>query len=191
MADAGERVPAAIKRFADDLHRAIATFARMAPPLVVAVNGVAAGAGFSLAMAGDLVVASETASFTMAYSNVGLSPDGSSTFYLPRLVGLRRAQELMYLNRKLTAAEALDWGLVHRVVAPAALIDEALQLAQTFVHGSPQSNAAIKKLLLASFGNGLETQLELEGRQIAACSGTPNGREGIRAFAEKRPPRFE
>ena len=96
---------------ADDLHRAISTFARMDAVLITAVNGVAAGAGFSLAVTGDLVLAAESASFTMAYTAaVGLSPDGSSSFYLPRLIGVRKTQELMLTNRTLSAAEALEWG---------------------------------------------------------------------------------
>lgn len=95
-----------IKAMADDLHRAISTFARMDAVLITAVNGVAGGAGFSLAVTGDLVLAAESASFTMAYTTVGLSPDGSSSFYLPRLIGVRRTQELILTNRALSAAEA-------------------------------------------------------------------------------------
>ncbi len=95
----------------------ISTFARMDAVLITAVNGAAAGAGFSLAVTGDLVLAAESASFTMAYTKAGLSPDGSSSYYLPRLIGIRRTQELMLTNRTLTAAEALDWGLVTEVVA--------------------------------------------------------------------------
>ena len=106
-----------VKGIADDLHRAISTFARMDAVLITAVNGVAAGAGFSLAVAGDLVLAADNASFTMAYTRAGLSPDGSSSYYLPRLVGVRRAQELMLTNRTLTAAEAADWGLINDVGA--------------------------------------------------------------------------
>src|SRR5690242_11667597 len=101
-----------IKGVADDLHQAISSFARMDAVLITAVNGTAAGAGFSLAVTGDLVVAAESATFTMAYTKVGLSPDGSASYHLPRLVGLRRAQELILTNRTLSAAEAQEWGLV-------------------------------------------------------------------------------
>lgn len=191
MASFGDQLSVQIKVLADDVHRAVSTFARMRLPLVVAVNGPAAGAGLSLAVSGDLVVASEEASFTMAYSGVGLSPDGSASYLLPRLVGLRRTQELMYTNRRLTAAEALDWGLVNQVVPPAALMDAAMQLVARLGQGSPESNAGIKQLLLATFGNGLETQMELEGRQIAACAGTANGLEGVAAFVQKRKPDFK
>ena len=186
-----EHMPSGLKRLADDLHRAVSTLTRMPAPLVVAVNGVAAGAGFSLAASGDLVVAAESAKFTMAYTKIGLSPDGSSSYFLPRIVGLRRAQELMFTNRVLTAAEALDWGLVTRVVPDGTALDAALELAQAFVSGSKGANAAIKQLLTASFDNSLETQLELEGRLIAARAASPDGQEGVSAFAAKRAPAFE
>jgi 2-(1,2-epoxy-1,2-dihydrophenyl)acetyl-CoA isomerase len=122
--------PVMMKRMADDLHKAISTFARMQAPLVVAVNGVAAGAGFSMAAIGDLVVASSEAMFVTAYTANGLSPAGSSSYYLPRLIGLRRTQELMLTNRKLSAAEALQMGVVTRVCEPDKVPDEAMALAR-------------------------------------------------------------
>ena len=186
----GETVGSAIKNLADDLHMAISTFSRMQKPVIMAVNGMAAGAGFSLAVSGDLVIASEAAGFTMAYTKAGLSPDGSSSYFLPRLIGMRRAQDLMFTNRTLSAQEALDWGLVTRVVPADALMSSALELAQTLAAGAAGSNAAVKSLLLTSFDNSLETQMELEGRMIAACAASPDGREGISAFVEKRPPEF-
>ncbi|AQT79657.1 enoyl-CoA hydratase [Mycolicibacterium litorale] len=179
-----------VKGIADDLHRAISTFARMDAVLITAVNGVAAGAGFSLAVAGDLVLAADNASFTMAYSRAGLSPDGSSSYYLPRIIGVRRTQELMLTNRTLTAAEAWDWGLVTEVVPAADLADRAQDLAGQMSSAARGSSAAVKKLLLASFGSGLEEQMELEGRLIAACAESADGREGIQAFLAKRTPDF-
>lgn len=179
-----------VKSIADDLHRALSTFARMDAVLITAVNGVAAGAGFSLGIAGDLVLASESASFTMAYTRAGLSPDGGSTFYLPRIVGLRRAQELMLTNRTLTAAEAAQWGLVNQVVADGLLGEAAEALAQRMAAGSRNSSAAVKKLLLMSFGNGLEEQLEHESRFIGQCADGADGREGLDAFLNKRAPEF-
>ncbi|WP_375499302.1 enoyl-CoA hydratase/isomerase family protein [uncultured Jatrophihabitans sp.] len=180
-----------LKSLADDLHRGISTLNRMPAPLIVAVNGTAAGAGFSLVTGGDLVVAAESAKFTMAYSKIGLSPDGSSSYFLPRVVGLRRAQELMFTNRVLTANEAFDWGLVTRVVADGTVLDEALTLATLLAAGSRGSHAAIKQLLTASFDNSLETQMELEGRLIADRAASPDGQEGTRAFAAKRAPAFD
>lgn len=179
-----------VKELADDLHRAISTFARMDAPLIVAVNGIAAGAGFSLAITGDLVVASESAAFTMAYTQAGLSPDGSSSFYLPRLVGVRKAQELMFTNRKLTAEEALDWGLVNFVVPADKLEEKANQLAQMFVEGAKGSNGIVKKLLLSTFNHGLEEQMEIEGRFISQCADSDDGQEGLSAFLNKRAPQF-
>ena len=191
MASFGDRAPAGIKRIADDFHRAVSTFARMQAPLVVAVNGVAAGAGFSLALIGDIVFASRTATFTMAYSRIGLSPDGSSTWYLPRLAGMRRAQELAFTNRTVTAEEAVALGIATSQVDPDELTATALATARQCAAGSPESHAAIKALLLASSANSLETQMEVEGRYISACAGTANGREGIRAFVERRSPRYD
>ncbi|MCK0173433.1 MULTISPECIES: enoyl-CoA hydratase/isomerase family protein [Mycobacteriaceae] len=175
-----------IKGVADDLHRAISTFARMDAVLVTAVNGAAAGAGFSLAIAGDLVLAAESASFTMAYTRVGLSPDGSSSYHLPRLVGMRRAQELMFTNRTLSAADAYDWNLVTEVVPDDALADRATQLADQMAGGSRGSQGTVKALLLASLKNSLEEQMELEGRAIARQADSADGHEGVDAFLGKR-----
>ncbi len=179
-----------VKTIADDLHRAISTFARMDAVLITAVNGVAAGAGFSLAVTGDLVLAAQSASFTMAYTAAGLSPDGSSSFYLPRLVGVRKTQELMLTNRKLPAAEAMQWGLVTEVVDASDLADRADVVAQEIASGARQSGSAVKKLLLMSFNNGLEEQMEWEGRLIAECADSADGNEGMNAFLEKRRPQF-
>src|ERR1700733_14971418 len=119
MASSSSTAGQYVKTIADDLHRAISTFARMDAVLIIAVNGVAAGAGFSLAVTGDLVLAAESASFTMAYTRAGLSPDGSSSYYLPRLIGITKTKELMLTNRTLTSAEASQWGLVTEVVPDA------------------------------------------------------------------------
>jgi 2-(1,2-epoxy-1,2-dihydrophenyl)acetyl-CoA isomerase len=191
MAAFGDHAGREIQALADDFHRAIAAFSRMAAPLVIAVNGTAAGAGMSLAAIGDLVVAADAATFTMAYTGVGLSPDGSSTWYLPRLLGLRRTQELMLTNRRLSAAEARDWGLVTQVVAtPELALAQALQWAESLARGAAGSHGSVRRLLLATFGNGLEAQMELEGRAISACAASPDGREGVSAFLARRPPRF-
>jgi 2-(1,2-epoxy-1,2-dihydrophenyl)acetyl-CoA isomerase len=179
-----------VKTMADDLHRAISTFARMDAVLITAVNGVAAGAGFSLAVAGDLVLAAESATFTMAYTAAGLSPDGSSSYYLPRLIGVRRTQELMLTNRRLSAGEALQWGLVTEVVDDAQLAARVDAVAEQIASGARQSASAVKKLVLMSFTNGIEEQMEIEGRLIAGCADSADGNEGIHAFLEKRRPEF-
>jgi 2-(1,2-epoxy-1,2-dihydrophenyl)acetyl-CoA isomerase len=126
----------------------------------------------------------------MAYTTVGLTPDGSSTYYLPRLVGLRRTQELIITNRALTADEALDWGLVTRVVPDDQLKVEAMAMARQLARGPQEALGMVKKLLLASLANGLEVQMELEGRAIAHASMSADGIEGVGAFVEKRKPCF-
>lgn len=191
MQQHGDKVGDAIKSLADDFHAAISAFCRMQAVLIVAVNGAAAGGGFSLALVGDIVLAAESASFTMAYSRAGLSPDGASSYFLPRLIGLRRAQELMLTNRTLGAVEACEIGLVTRVVADDVLQEESDRLAAAFAAGARLPLAYIKKLLLASAGNDLETQMELEGQLLSRCAASPDGREGIHAFVDKRKPEFE
>ena len=187
----GDNIGVEIKSLADDLHVAISTFSRMNAPLIVAVNGMAAGAGFSLAVSGDLVIASRGSGFMMAYTNAGLSPDGSSSYFLPRIIGLRRTQELMLTNRKLSAEEAVDWGLINRVVEADKLMDEAIKIASKLALGALKSHAAIKKLLLQTYDNSLEDQMELEGKTISDCAVSPDGREGIAAFTQKRKPEFQ
>ncbi|GFG55147.1 enoyl-CoA hydratase [Mycolicibacterium agri] len=179
-----------IKGVADDLHRAISTFARMNAVLITAVNGTAAGAGFSLAVTGDLVLAAESASFTMAYTKVGLSPDGSASYFLPRLIGITKTKELMLTNRTLSAQEASQWGLVTEVVPGAELTARADQLATQMAATASGSNGAVKALMLTTFSSGLEEQMELEGRTIAQRAESAQGREGVDAFMAKRKPDF-
>jgi 2-(1,2-epoxy-1,2-dihydrophenyl)acetyl-CoA isomerase len=179
-----------IKGVADDLHRAISTFARMDAVVITSVNGVAAGAGFSLAVTGDLVLAAESASFTMAYTRAGLSPDGSSSYYLPRLIGITKTKELMLTNRTLTAPEASQWGLVTEVVPDAELTARTDKLAEQMAATAGKSNGGIKFLLLSTFNNGLEEQMELEGRLIEILADSDDGREGIDAFLAKRKAEF-
>src|ERR1700760_429514 len=150
-----------IKGLANDLHRALSTFARMDAVVITSVNGTAAGAGVSLAATGDLVLAAESAKFTMAYTKAGLSPDGSASYYLPRLIGIRRTQQLMLTNRTLSAAEALDWGLLTEVVPDADLASRTEALAQEMAATSRTSNSAVKQLLLGTYRTGLEEQMEL------------------------------
>ena len=187
---AGDELGARLKEMTAYFHAAISRFARMDAPLIGAVSGVAAGAGFSLAAACDLVVAGESSMYTMAYTAAGLSPDGSSTWFLPRRIGDRRTRELMLTNRRLSAAEALDWGVVNAVVPDDKVLEEASSLATTLAAGPTGAYGAVKSLLAQSFENGLETQMELEARAIAAQGSGPDGREGIDAFLAKRKPNF-
>jgi 2-(1,2-epoxy-1,2-dihydrophenyl)acetyl-CoA isomerase len=191
MLSHGDEIGVAAQALADDFHAAISTLSRMQAVLIIAVNGVAAGGGFSLTLIGDLVIAAESASFTLAYTRAGLCPDGASSHFLPRLVGLRKAQELMLCNPTLDAREACELGLVTRVVADQDLIAETDQLADELASGARLSGAYARKLLVASPDNDLEAQMTLEGQLLAQCAASPDGREGIQAFVDKREPEFE
>lgn len=188
--EAGDQAPRLLKDMTVRLHAAISRLARMSAPVVAAVNGAAAGAGMSLACATDLAVASEKARFTMAYTGAGLTPDGSSTWYLPRILGERRTLELMLTNRTLSAQEALDWGLVNAVAAPEAVLDEAHAIAEKLAAGPTQAFGATKRLVRLSLGESLEGQMESESRAIADAARGVDGREGIEAFLAKRAPKF-
>ena len=181
------RIGQHIKELTTYLHGAISRFCRSDKPVIMAVNGVAAGGGFSLALSGDLVVAAESARFTMAYSKIAATPDGSSSYFLPRLVGVRRALELYFTNRPLTAQEALAWGMVTRVVPDAELRASVDALARELAQGPSKAFGAAKRLLHQSTWESLETQMEAEAQAIAACGHTEDFRAGVTAFAEKKP----
>ena len=187
----GDDLPAHLKELAGTLHMAISRLVRMEAPFIVAVNGAAGGGGMSFVLAADLVLAAESAKFTLAYTRAGLSPDGGSTYFLPRIVGVRRALELALTNRVLTAREAQDWGIVTRVVADNALADEAGALAQQLAAGATGAYGAAKRLLHHSFSESLETQMELEAQAIAERARGADAREGIAAFIAKRPANFK
>ncbi len=172
------------------LHAAISKFAWMDAPVIAAVNGVAAGAGMSLVAACDLAISADSARFTSAYTQLGFTPDGSSTWWLPRVVGPRRAMELYLTNRVLDANEALEWGLVNRVVPKASLSDNARALATSLANGPTRAHGSLKKMMLTSTNDSLESQMEREARAVAAMSRSEDGLEGVRAFVEKRKPRF-
>jgi 2-(1,2-epoxy-1,2-dihydrophenyl)acetyl-CoA isomerase len=191
MSEAGDQVDAALKQLTDQLHSAFSTLMRMRAPLIVAVNGAAAGIGLSLALIGDITIASEKASVTLAYTAAGLSPDGGATYLLPRIVGIKRAREMMITNRRLTAAEALDWGMVNLVVAPGALLDETLVLAKSIAQGATNAFGSVKSLLLSSFNESFESQMVLEVEAIVRNAMSKDGQEGIQAFLNKRPPEFK
>ena len=186
----GENLAYHLKEVTTYLHAAMSRLTRMDAPIVAAVNGTAAGAGMSLACACDLVLAAESARFTMAYTRAGLTPDGSSTYFLPRIVGLKRALELTLTNRLLSAQEACEWGIVTRVVPDANLQAEADTLAAQLASSATGALGAAKRLLHSGWTETLETQMELETRAIAARAYTADGREGITAFLEKRAPKF-
>jgi 2-(1,2-epoxy-1,2-dihydrophenyl)acetyl-CoA isomerase len=190
FAEAGDRVGVVIKELTTYLHGAISRLARTAKPVIMGVNGIAAGGGMSFALAGDLVVAAESAKFTMAYSRIAASPDGSSSYFLPRLIGLRRALELHYTNRVLTAREALDWGLVNRVHPDAEFPGALAGLARELAAGPTLAFGRAKQLFHQSTQESLETQMELEAQAIAACGHSEDFQAGVKAFAAKQPVSF-
>jgi 2-(1,2-epoxy-1,2-dihydrophenyl)acetyl-CoA isomerase len=170
---------------------AIGMVLRAPVPVVCAVNGPAAGIGCSLALAGDFVLAGQSAYFLQAFVNIGLVPDGGSTWLLARAIGRARAARMMMLGEKIPASQAEDWGLIYRAVEDDALMDEAMALAQRLAAGPTTAYATIKSNLSAALDGGLDDVLraEAEGQRVAAASN--DAREGGMAFLEKRKPAFK
>jgi 2-(1,2-epoxy-1,2-dihydrophenyl)acetyl-CoA isomerase len=190
MHDAQDDVADAVFGLASTMHAGILALTELDAPVISVVRGAAAGGGMSLAIAADLVVAAETAHFTVAYTAIGFSMDGGSSWTLPRIVGSRKAMELALLNERLSAARAHELGLVTRVVPDDALDAEAQTLAQALAHGPIGAHGAIKRLLRFSSTSGFGQQLEDEAHTIAGLSAAPDGREGVLAFLDKRAPHF-
>jgi 2-(1,2-epoxy-1,2-dihydrophenyl)acetyl-CoA isomerase len=182
--------PAALHGLAGKFHLAITEIRRMAKPVIAAVNGVAAGGGFSLALACDFRILANTAVLKQAYTSAGLSLDGGGTYALPRLVGLARAMEIIAFDAPIPADQALAWGLATKVVAPEQLLTAANDMANTIARGSLHSYGVAKRLLIDSWDTSLETQLERERKGLATCASHADGREGLAAFAGKRKPSF-
>ena len=190
LTEFGDRKPdyeAHLRRY----NRVVEALSGLEKPLVVAVNGVAAGAGMSLALWWDLRLAAVWASFTTAFVRIGLVPDSGLSFLLPRLVGLAKAQELLLLSPRLSAEEALALGLVHRVVPAEKLMEEALSLAKELAQGPTRAYALTKKLLLETYRLSLTEALALEAVLHGQAGQTQDHEDGVRAFREKRPPRFQ
>jgi 2-(1,2-epoxy-1,2-dihydrophenyl)acetyl-CoA isomerase len=183
--------PDALKSKVSLFHVAISRIVRAPFPVLAAVNGTAAGGGMGLACSCDMIVAGESAKFIMAYTRRGLTPDGTTTYFLPRRIGVGRAIELAYTNRTLSAREALEWGIVNRVVPDAALLMETHALAADLAKGATRALAAAKRLMYAGVNESLETQIENEIRTIYEMAATDDTREAIKAFNEKRTPVFK
>lgn len=178
-------------RLAPQFHIAITEIRRMEKPVVAAINGIAAGGGFSLALACDFRVMAESAVLMQGYTSNGLSIDGGGSFALPRLVGLARALEIAAFDEPISSVKALEWGLVTKVVPDSEVQKEALGMLERLSKRSLHSFAWSKRLFLESCTNTLETQLELERQGISDCASHPDGQEGIKAFVEKRKPIFK
>lgn len=185
-----DSMPAALERLARTLHEAIVMLFTMRKPLLTLVNGPAAGAGLSLAITGDVVLCARSAHFTAAYGTLGLTPDGGMSWHLPRLVGLRRAQEIIMTNRRVAAVEAEAIGLVTRAVDDGALAQEGAKSADELSRMAIGAFAAARAVLAASWLQPLPAQLDLEVRSIVAMACGPEAREGVTAFAQKRKPDF-
>jgi len=189
MVSSGNDVKAYLSELTTTLHTAMIRLARLDAPVIAAINGTAAGAGLGLVLASDFAIASRGSKFVASYTAVGLTPDASCTFFLPRAVGYKRAVEMLMTNRMLDAQEALEWGLVNQVVEEDALSATAAALAAKLALGPIGAFGAVKRLLAES-EPGLEAQLGRESQSIATCGASIEGREGIAAFLEKRSPRF-
>jgi 2-(1,2-epoxy-1,2-dihydrophenyl)acetyl-CoA isomerase len=185
-----EQLPAVLRRMIDDYHLAIERLTALDAPIVAAVRGAAAGGGLGLVCAADYVVAAEDAVFAVGYAAIGLTADGGNTWFLPRLVGLRRAQEMFLLNRRVTAAEALEWGLINRVVPDAEVEEAAAEVAAQLAAGPTRAFGGMRRLLRQSLETDLRAQLAAEVAEIVEVAGTPDAAEGIAAFAARRPPQF-
>jgi 2-(1,2-epoxy-1,2-dihydrophenyl)acetyl-CoA isomerase len=171
-------------------NRLVLAIRRLEKPVIAAVNGVAAGAGANVALACDIVLAAETATFIQAFVKIGLIPDTGGTFFLPRLLGLPRATALMMLGGRVTAKQAKEWGMIHDVFIPDALMREAGEFALNLAKQPTRALGLIKRALNASLSNDLEAQLACEAALQGEAGRTADYREGVQAFQAKRPPVF-
>jgi 2-(1,2-epoxy-1,2-dihydrophenyl)acetyl-CoA isomerase len=171
-------------------HPTIRKLASYRLPIVCAVNGPAAGAGMSLALTGDIVIAARSASFLQAFANIGLVPDAGSTYFLPRLAGTARALGMTMLGEKLPAETAAAWGLIWKCVDDEALLEEAGKVAAKFAAGPTVAYGEIRRLVRQSWSNNLDTQLEQEALSQSVAGRSDDFIEGVAAFLQKRPARF-
>jgi len=185
------RMPDLVREGAPELHRAILALRRAPKPVLASVHGAVAGAGVSVMAAADLAIAADGTRFTMAYSRLGTSPDGGATYSLPRLIGLRKALELLLLSDSIDAREALGLGLVNWVVGAGQLAAETEKIAQRLAQGATLAFAAIKQLVGQTYDQTLAAQLNAEVEAFARCAGTRDFAEGVTAFVEKRKPDFK
>lgn len=184
----GPELPSIVK---DHYNPTVERIRKLNKPVVAAVNGVAAGAGANIALACDVVVASEGASFIQAFSKIGLIPDSGGTYTLPRLIGLQRASALMMLGDKVSAADALQMGMLYKVFPIDTFVEESRKIVQKLAKMPTKALGMTKILLNESIKNSLKQQLELEGRYQELASHTEDYKEGVDAFLEKRKPTFK
>lgn len=185
------RLPDLVRAGGGALNQAILALRSAPKPVLASVHGAVAGAGVSLMAAADLAIAAEGTRFTLAYSNIGASPDGGATYFLPRLVGYRKAIELMLLAETFDAKAALAMGLVNWVTSPEALLAETERLAQRLAQGPTLAFAETKRLAQEGYDRPLSAQLEAEIEAFARCASTADFAEGVTAFVQKRKPGFK
>ena len=187
---AADSLPQRIRTLVSTLHSAVLALAALDVPVVSAVQGWCAGAGIGLACGADVVVAADNARFRSSYTGIGFTPDLGLTWLLPRLVGPMRAADLMYTNRALTAAEALDWGLVSRVVPGDELAGAALALARQLADGPARTHGLLRGLLRSAGREELRLALLAEADAVTSAATSAEGREGVAAFLQRRRPDF-
>lgn len=182
--------PAGIHLLAARFHQCVTEIRRMRKPVIAAINGVAAGGGFSLALACDFRIMEQSAKLRQAYTSSGLCMDGGGSFTLPRLVGLAKALEIVALDAPIDAEKALEWGLVTALCGDGKSAEEAMSMAHALAGRSNTAFGIVKQLLTDAFDNSWENHIERERDAIAWSSGQPDGQEGIAAFLAKRKPQF-
>ncbi|OGA39280.1 MAG: enoyl-CoA hydratase [Betaproteobacteria bacterium RIFCSPLOWO2_12_FULL_62_13] len=185
------QLPKMVAGLAGELHRAVLALRGAPKPVVASVHGAIAGAGVSLVVAADLVIAAEDARFALAYSRIGTSPDGGATWFLPRLVGYQKALELMLLSEPVDAMTMQALGVVNRLVPVAALEQETQRVVERLACGPTQAYAETKRLANQAFGNSLAAHLDEEAQAFARCAATRDFAEGVTALVEKRAPLFK
>jgi 2-(1,2-epoxy-1,2-dihydrophenyl)acetyl-CoA isomerase len=190
MVGFGDQIGAALRRIAGAFHQGVVEIRRMPKPVIAAVNGAAAGGGFSLALACDFRIMERSAVLRQAYTSNGLSIDGGGSYTLSRLVGQAKSLEILTFDRPIDSETAFKWGLATEIVDDGKGVSRAMEMAQKIAEGARTSFAASKRLIAFSAHSVFEEQLEMEREMLAACGQHPNGREGVAAFVEKRPARF-
>jgi 2-(1,2-epoxy-1,2-dihydrophenyl)acetyl-CoA isomerase len=189
--DEGEGLPTDLGELLDTVYNPFFRYLAALPiPIVTAVNGIAAGAGCSLALAGDFVLAARSASFLLAFVNIGLVPDGGMTWLLPRLIGRQRALDMMMLGERVGAEKAESWGMIHRALVDSALLDEARLLAGRLARGPTLAYHLIRQGVNDALTADLSGGLEIEKRNQRLAGFSHDAQEGVAAFLEKRPARF-
>ena len=179
------------RKYVNHVNRVILAIQNMEKPVIASVNGAAMGAGFSIVMACDLIVASETARFSQSFVHVGLIPDSGGTYFTPRIFGLQRAKEFAFTGKILSSNEMAGLGLINRVVSPEELENKAIELAHQIAKAPTLALGLTKRLLNQSWSSNLEEMLDLEAQYQAACMQSEDHMEGIRAFYEKRKAKFK